>query len=445
MHLKFWHRFYFKVFLVFWFFVATILISASLVAGNLTLKNWISPREKMFINSYASILINSLNVVNGKKKYICAMDKSFNNTFSIISQKELYSCSDKNFDFTIIRKNNFNKAYLIKNRLISDAVTINGEKFWLVAKRNPSLFTTFDNNHVKYRLFFALVFSALICFFLAKYLTLPLKIIKEKMYHFSKGNLDSRVGDAIKNRRDEFTEIGHDFDCMATNIQQLVKSKQTMLYNISHELRSPLARQLMTIDVLKISEADKHQLLLQKIEKENHQLNDLITEILMLAKLNTKTFSFNPSETELTQLIKNSIKNIEFEFGKDLIQYKSPKHTVALIDSKLIAIVIENLLKNAVKYSGCEDKIIVTLNATLEAIKITVADKGQGISETDLPYIFEPFKQSSNQTESMDKGYGLGLAIAKEIIDLHSGSINAHNNESGGLTVTINLPVTEKK
>lgn len=411
------------------------------MAGQLTIKYWMSPRDRIFINSYASIIAKSLKAVRNKRDYLCDLDKSFKNTFVIISDKNVISCHKQNLNFNTVINNNLNRAYVYKNRLISDLITINGERFWLSAIRNQPLYNTLVSTQVRYKLMAVLIFSALICFILARYLTLPLKTVRERMFAFSTGDLSSRVGDAINKRQDEFAEIGYEFDCMATSIQQLITSKQNMLYNVSHELRSPLARQLMTLDVLKISSREKYGDLLQKVEKENFILNELITEILMLAKLSTKTFSYNPRQTDLSELIKKSIQNINFEFSTNLIKSDVPQQSMAVVDPKLMTIVIENLLKNAVKHSGSKENIVITLRIKPKIIEITISDKGQGITQDDLPFIFEPFKQSHNETDRVDNGYGLGLAISKEIIELHSGTITAHNNQPRGLTITIRLPL----
>lgn len=443
MQIKLRNKFYIKILLCFWLFGASLLISISFIAGQITLDSWVSPREKIFINSYAVVIVNSLKDIHDPKKYICNLNKKLKNTFFLMaSNNEYILCKKKPKDLDKIVIKNKESAYMVKNYLVSDAVEMDDVKYRLVSIRDKQLYNDPRESFVGYRLVLALVFSALICHLISKFLTKPLQIVIAKMKLFAGGNFNARVGGALKQRKDEFSEIGTQFDEMADNIKDLMQSKQQMLYNISHELRSPLARQLMSLDILKITPTEEHAELIAGVEKENRLLNQLISEILMLAKLTTKTFSYTPENQNISLIIKKSIENINFEFQTSAVQFQGDNNIYAKVDKVTLIILIENLLKNAIKYSGVKNKIIINAEQEKNHLRMQILDQGPGINEKDLPFIFEPFKQSENKNKirANDSGYGLGLAIAKEIVMLHGGTIDANNAIPSGLIITINIP-----
>ena len=159
----------------------------------------------------------------------------------------------------------------------------------------------------------------------------------------------------------------------------------------------------------------------------------------MLAKLSTKTFTFQPIISDINAIIEQSINNIHHEYQTSTIKFIKQHEIKTECAPKLISILIENLLKNAIKYSGIDKNIDVSATKNKSMITISVSDEGPGIPQDDLPYIFEPFTQSGhkNKMAANDNGYGLGLAIAKEIVKLHNGSITAANNTPSGLIITI--------
>lgn len=442
MQVKLRNKFYLKLFLSFWVFSFALLIIISFIAGQLSFKYWMSPREKIFINSYAVILINSLNEVKDKKHYLCHINQKLQNTFFLIdNKKELIYCKKPNINIKKMAHDTPDHAFIYDKYLVSDKIKSGNITYRLLSIKAKPLYVVFIQKYVAYRLMFAIIFSAILCYFISKYLTKPLKIVVDKMALFSEGNLSVRVGELLKNRQDEFTEIASEFDTMADSIQNLIQSKQQMLYNISHELRSPLARQRMSLDILKITPSDEHELLVDDIKKENELINALISEILMLAKLSTKTFTYQPIQTDVNAIIEKSINNINYEYQISTIKFKKLYEITSECDPKLISILIENLLKNAIKYSGINKDIHISATKNENTITISVSDEGPGVSKADLPYIFEPFKQSGhkNKIKANDNGYGLGLAIAKEIVKLHSGTIAAANNIPSGLIVTVHF------
>lgn len=445
MRIKIRNKFYIKVFFCFWIFGAVILITFSFLAGQITLKSWISPREKVFINSYAVVVTNSLNEVKNPQKYICNLNHRLNNTFIIVSSKGNISCLEPPNILPRILKFDYKTAYTFDNYLVSDAIHVNNTKYWLLSKRDMPLYADYLKKNVGYRLFLAILLSALICFLISKYLTSPLKVVVEKMGFFASGDLSSRVGKLLKKRKDEFTEIGAKFDQMADSIEDMISSKQQMLYNISHELRSPLARQLMCLDILEVTPAAEHTQIIHDIKSENQIINDLISEILFLAKLSSKSFSYAPSKQNISEIIKNSISNVNFEYETACVKYKGEDNIYAYVDKKLITILVENLLRNSIKYSGVNNSIIIHVAKKHAKLLVSVFDKGPGIADDDLITIFEPFKQSTskNKSKTADQSYGLGLAISKEIVLLHNGTIYAENLVPTGLAIHVTLPFME--
>ena len=444
--MKIKNKFSLKIFVIFWLFCAFILVTVSLIAGQFTSLPWMSPREKLFINAHASVLSIVLTKTDNSKKILCDLNEKLKNTLYLLnSNGPIIYCQVLPRDVKSINKENKPYAYVHGKYLVSDKIKVikSQGSYRLVALKSQHLYPVLLQSQVAYRLLTAVSISGIFCYLIALYLTYPLKVVAKIMSHFGKGELKSRVGNLIKKRNDEFTEIGNEFDNMANSIEDMILAKQQMLYNISHELRSPLARQLISLDLLKHTPKEEHQELITHIKEENTHINDLISNILTLAKLSTNTFPSHPKKTDVTAIILKAINNINFENHTSCIIFQGEKHMNSLVDEKLIKIAIENVIKNALTYAGKNDPIVVEGKRINNQIMINVIDQGPGINENDIACIFDPFIQSTNKKRivSQDSGYGLGLSITKEIIHIHSGTIHATNEKKGGLNITIVLPI----
>jgi two-component system sensor histidine kinase CpxA len=289
----------------------------------------------------------------------------------------------------------------------------------------------------------ALAISALLCFLLAWSLLKPIKQLQRASREMAAGDLNSRVGSASE-RIDEIGQLGRDFNNMAEQVTSLLQSHKRLLADISHELRSPLARLQLAIGIAQqqsdIEQSHTSNKQLERIEKESLQIEHMLAQILILSRLENQQ-QIRCSETiVLKPLLERVIDDAQFEadaVGKN-IKFESCESGVLVGDESLLGSAIENVLRNAVKYATQE--IMVKVAEKKSFITIEVSDDGPGIVECELIKVFEPFYRVSTARDRNSGGVGLGLAIAYRAIHKHQGNIEAVNKAEGGLIVRISLP-----
>jgi len=284
-----------------------------------------------------------------------------------------------------------------------------------------------------------LLFSAA----LAWYLTRPIERLRRGFERLAAGALDVRLGPAIGRRRDEIADLAHDFDRMATRLQQLVAARDQLLHDVSHELRSPLARLQMALGLARQA-PQKVAGSLDRIEAETGRLSALVGELLTLSRLESGV-PLREGYFDLQALVASVVADARFEaeasgvaIACDMQAVPAQAPTVRG-DAEIIRRAIENLVRNALRYSKRDQGVEVAVRADPVAgcYEILVADSGPGVPPDRLGQIFEPFVRAG---DAGGPGFGLGLAIARRSVLAHGGSIEAHNRPSGGLLVAIRLP-----
>ena len=305
--------------------------------------------------------------------------------------------------------------------------------------RDPWLFSI--------RLGIAVLLSGLVCFWLAWYLTNPVRRLREANRRLSEGELDVRVGSTMGRRRDEIADLGRDFDRMAERLQALILTQKQLLNDVSHELRSPLARLQVALGLARKKTgtyaAEKD---LDRIEQEANRLDDLVGQILTLARLEVIEPNLLEDYVDITELLKTITEAVEFEVvdSKRYIQLTSKTSCTVKASAELLRRALENIIRNAVHYTEEKTIVEVSIRDSIEQknwIDISVCDHGVGIPEEKLPILFEPFVRLSEARERSSGGYGLGLAIAERAIRLHGGHVSASNRDGGGLCVFVQLPL----
>jgi two-component system OmpR family sensor kinase len=241
-------------------------------------------------------------------------------------------------------------------------------------------------------------------------------------------------------RRDEIADLGRDFDRMAQQLQTLVSAQTRLLHDLSHELRSPLARLHAAAGLLR-QDPDNLPRSLDRIEQETDRLDALVGEVLDLARLEGGTSPAPMARLDLAELVSSIVEDARFEAhaaGRDVSFHL---HAAPIVSGRadLLHRAIENVVRNAVKYTPAGTGVDITLRATAASATLTVDDHGPGVPSDELTRIFEPFYQTDSARRP--DGFGLGLAIAQRAINLHGGSIRATNQSTGGLRVEIELPL----
>jgi two-component system sensor histidine kinase CpxA len=296
----------------------------------------------------------------------------------------------------------------------------------------------------------AALISGLVCFLLARYLTTPIDRLRRATYHYANGDLAHRVLPSMNDRKDEIADLARDFDDMAQHLQTLIASHKQLLSDVSHELRSPLARMQVALGLAQQREGEAENPELARIELEAERLNELIGQLLTLSRMESATADLQITEIDLRQLLLEIAKNANYEAAeKDCdVKLASPESIMLEADPQLLRSALENIVRNAVIYTdqATSIDIIVQTDAAIEQeMLITIHDHGPGVPEDMLPRLFDPFVRVGEARDRQTGGYGLGLAIAERAIRLHGGMIEAENAPGGGLIVCVRLPCRQSK
>jgi two-component system sensor histidine kinase CpxA len=317
-----------------------------------------------------------------------------------------------------------------------------GRQYLLLIKwlppRAPSLF--FDSWLGYLRLLGVFLTGIIVCYLLALYLTAPIRKLREATQRLSAGDLQTRVDSRVKRRRDELADLASDFDVMAARIESLITSQQRLNRDISHELRSPLARLNVALEIAKQRSTPESEQILARIELESTRLNEMISRLLILAKLESGAEEVENRPVDLTELVRDVADDADFEAkanGKYVAVSTADPCTV-MGSENLLRSAIENVLRNAVRYTADGTAIDVSLTAKNGRAVIKVEDHGGGVPEDELANLFRPFHRVGEDRTRKTGGIGLGLAIAERAIKAHKGSILARN-AGDGLVVEISL------
>jgi len=278
--------------------------------------------------------------------------------------------------------------------------------------------------------------SVLLCYALAYNLTSPLRRLQTAVDRFGRGDLDAR---AEEGRRDELVELAGTFNRMAGRIQTLLAAEHRLLLDVSHELRSPLARLSVAVELARSGAGSA--LPLDRIQKEADRLNELISQMLEVTRIEGDPGARKHARVRLDELIGGLVDDCAIEAharGCSLEMANAPSVSIDG-DGELLRRAIENVMRNAIRHSPPESKIEVSLQNGGGRAKVRVRDYGPGVPEEALPHIFDPFYRVDSDRNRGSGGVGLGLSIARRAVELHQGSLRA-SNASPGLLVEIELP-----
>jgi two-component system sensor histidine kinase CpxA len=293
----------------------------------------------------------------------------------------------------------------------------------------------------------ALGVSAAVCLVLARYLAAPVDRLRMVTRRLAGGDLNVQVLPALKGRKDDMGLLAADLDAMAERLRQLLEAKQQLLRDVSHELRSPLARLQLALSLARRDESapERH---LARIAFEADRLEHLIARTLTLVRLERPVPELERTSVDVGALLRTISADIAIEADAQgcLLDVQEAGELAVSGDVELLRSAFENVIRNAVRYSPAGAVVSVSATRTVspareERIEVAVRDRGPGVPEKDLGLIFEPFYRVDAAREHRSAGgEGLGLAIAARAIALHDGSIQAANSPGGGLSVLISLP-----
>jgi len=310
------------------------------------------------------------------------------------------------------------------------------------SRASHSVWTTADARWLLFSI--ALLVSGIVSYFLATAISGPVRKLRRATVSLAGGDLDARVAESVGKRRDELGMLGRDFDSMAENLQRAATRQIELSRNISHELRSPLARMRVAVELAKQKHGDMPEF--ERLDNEAERLDALIGQILRYTKLDASPET-DPEPIELADLIREVVENVNYECKAEGIKGIS---VVAQIDASPVTLghvdamtsAIENIVRNAAHHSPPESEVKVHLSQDDEHAMIDVRDSGPGVDEEDLRRLFEPFfRTRQSETSKKARGTGLGLAIAERAVGVNGGTLSARNHADGGLLVRISVPL----
>jgi two-component system sensor histidine kinase CpxA len=346
---------------------------------------------------------------------------------------------------------------LLPDRIMREALTLDGKRYTLVLELPPGPGVFFGRHDIPLLgITIAIISSGLICYLLAWSMTSPVTRLRKAAQSLAAGDLSARTGAPVGGRRDELTELMRDFDRMAERIERLVDSQSRLLKDVSHELRSPLARLSVALGLARQRAtpevAPELERSLNRIELEADRLNQLIQRLLTISRLESGTDGLRKTQLSLRELVEQVAHDAEYEtpgrgcrVTADATADAADKFLVEA-DPDLLRSAVENVVRNATRYTAEGTTVEVRLerqqaaNGNGDEIVVRVSDSGPGVPDEALPKIFEPFYRLDDARNRQTGGAGLGLSIADRAIRLHGGQLRASNRKEGGLEVEIRIP-----
>jgi len=286
----------------------------------------------------------------------------------------------------------------------------------------------------------SLLFAAL----LAWYFSRPIRALRSAFEAASHGDLAPRFSGGARVRTgDELSDLGRDFDRMSAQLRDLMDGQRRLLHDVSHELRSPLAR-LQAAVGLAHQQPERIASSLERIERESMRMDKLVGELLTLSRLEAQPAVTRREQIDLTELADAIVADARFEAGPQAphLNVDAPGAIVLAGDPDLLWSALENVVRNAIRHGGAGGVVEVLLRRDAGHAHIEVRDRGPGIAPSDLACVFQPFFRS-NATGTAVDGHGLGLPIAQRVVLAHGGSIHVANRDGGGLRVAITLPLRD--
>lgn len=288
-----------------------------------------------------------------------------------------------------------------------------------------------------------IVVSGLVCFGLAGYLSRPLREMREVATRLAGGDLQARVGAKVTRRNDEIGDLVGDFDTMATRLEALVNAQRQLLSDISHELRSPLARLHVALELARRKAGSGAEIDLDRIESEADRMNDLIGRMLALARAE-HTDEQVSRPVQLAGVVRHVAEDADYEAqqAQKAVTVTIDADVIVPGDPELVASAIDNVIRNAVRHTHTGTAVDVEVTSTGREAVVTVRDHGAGVPDSELERIFTPFHRLDAARNRDAGGVGLGLSIARRTMAVHGGQIVAENAPGGGLLVTLRFPLS---
>ncbi len=286
----------------------------------------------------------------------------------------------------------------------------------------------------------AIVLFALVCFLVARSLSVPIESLRDSVGRIARGDLDTTVAPQLERRRDEIGELARDVQVMAGNLRELLQSKQQLIRDMSHELRTPLTRIRMGIE---LAGAGRGPPVSEQLARDVEQLDVLIGQMLRLASVNDPALTLGAQTVNVTNLLRRIAQDCAIEAAPREIRIavSGPDELLSHGDPDLLRSAFENVIRNAIRYSPEGGTVSVDASAGGGRCRVRIADQGSGVPAELLTRIFEPLFRVAVARDEDTGGNGIGLAIVARVVRVHGGTVSAANGQPSGLVMTIELPL----
>lgn len=340
---------------------------------------------------------------------------------------------------------------LLPGRIKRQTLTLDGKQYTLVMELPPGPRVFFGPHGIPgIGIMIAIISSGLVCYLLARSMTRPVTRLRQAAQSLAAGDLTARTGAPTGGPRGEMLELMRDFDRMAERLETLVDSQSRLLKDVSHELRSPLARLSVALGLARQRSTPEIEGSLSRIELEADRLNQLIQRLLTISRLESGADGIRKSSLSLRELAEQVAHDAEYESpGRHCVVTANGASTsddefLVEADPELLRSAVENVVRNATRYTAEGTTVRVQLERQTgpkgEEMVVRVSDSGPGVPDEALVKIFEPFYRLDDARNRKTGGAGLGLSIADRAIRLHGGQLRASNRKEGGLEVEIRIP-----
>lgn len=444
-----------KIFLWFW-------LAMALIVGAVTLVNWSTQSEPLVrqwrvfvgealtIDSQTSAQIYENEGLSGLEEYFARQKTRrrinsigfFDNDRNLIAgDLRIGEISDL-FDQSLKSNDPQFKRFPDRTYGAKKVLTEDGDTYIYVLELKRFQPPTFFTQRLLLQILAVVLISGLFCYFLARYFTSPVVKLRNATKKIAHGDFKTSVAEKVGKRRDELAYLARDFDEMARRIENLIESEKRLTQDISHELRSPLARMNVALELARAKAAPETLNFINRLEKESERLNSLIGQLLTLSKLETGSQTFEKHELNLNKIVEQIAQDAQFEAraNEKEVETKQNGDLRVFGNEHLLRSAVENVVRNAVRYTKEKTKVVISTSLENGSALISIRDRGAGVPEDELSKLFKPFYRIHEARDRKTGGIGLGLAIAERAVSNHEGEIQAKNT-GDGLLVEIRLPV----
>lgn len=291
----------------------------------------------------------------------------------------------------------------------------------------------------------SLLVIAVVSWLIARSMGKPVEQLQRVVRRVAAGDLSARTGASLAQSKDELGQLARDFDHMANRIESLMERNRWLLRDISHELRSPLARLQLALELGHDEAQPSVKPYFERASREILRLDELISEMLALARAEEGAAGMTLEQVDLVELARDRLAEAQMELDNRGLRASLQAPETAVIEGHpvLLGRALDNLISNAIKFNAKDGEIQVRVRSLADGVQLSVEDRGPGVPEAELAQLFSPFYRGSNGLRA--NGQGLGLAIVERIVQVHGGRCLAANREGGGLSMTLQLPSVAPK